>query len=158
MPNNQASVVDIAKILNRAIQEIEPALQPIFIAGLERLAARRYRIWADDHSDTAIKHGLLACAGREEEISARVESLHPNASGIQDKLLWSNAEVLELNRTLFEGRPIEEQFRIQANGERAGAAVWRSYAAAATDPSAREVLLGCSPLEEANAEFLESLL
>ena len=110
-----------------------------------------------DLADPQVKEGLLACADREDEIARRVESLHPNAAEIQTKLLAENPELLALNRTLFEGRPLTDQFTMQAGGERAGAAAWRAFAAAAADPSVQELLQSCSPLEEANSAFLQSL-
>jgi len=158
MAQANSDTPNIAVILAEVLRSIDPKLQPILLAKLERLAAQRYRAWASDQTDHAVKEGLLACADREEEIARRVESLDPNASAIQDRLLSDHPELVELNRTLFEGRPIKIQFSIQAEGERAGAAAWRAYASAATDPSVQELLQSCSPLEQANADFLQGLL
>jgi hypothetical protein len=158
MPDDESAIPDVAEILRQALRNIDPTLQPFLLAKLERLAARRYRLWASEHPDPSAKQGLLDCADREEEISRRVESLDPNASAIQDKLLADNPDLLELNRTLFEGRPLKVQFAMQAQGEIAGAAAWKAYAAAASDPLAGELLQSCGPLEEANAAFLQSLL
>lgn len=155
---DESNIPNIAEILAGALRSIDPRLQPMLLAKLERLAAQRYRTWATDHADQSVRDGLLACADREEEIARRVESLEPEASAIQDKLLSDHPELLDLNRTLFEGRPIKVQFAMQAEGEQAGAAAWRAYAAAAADPSARELLGSCSALEQANADFLQSLL
>jgi hypothetical protein len=158
MKDIESNVPNIAEILAGVLGNIGPKLQPMLLAKLERLAAERYRVWAKDHPDQSAKEGLLACADREEEIAMRVESLESNASAIQDKLLSDHPELLDLNRTLFEGRPLEVQFAMQADGERAGAAAWRAYAAAASDPSVRELLQSCSALEQANADFLQFLL
>lgn len=158
MINNDNELPDLARILAQALQHIEPGQRPVLLAALERLAAERYRLWATVHPEPITKEGLLACAGREEEIARRVESLYPNAADIQNNLLAENPQLLELNRTLFEGRPLIDQFMMQAQGERAGAAAWSAFASAVTDPSAQELLQSCSPLEEANAVFLESLL
>jgi len=158
MTEANSNIPNIAEILAGALRNIDPKLQPMLLAKLERLAARRYRIWASGHADQATKDGLLACADREDEIASRVESLEPNASAIQDKLLSDHPELLDLNRTLFAGRPLKIQFAMQAEGERAGAAAWRGYAAAASDPTVQELLLGCSPLEQTNADFLQTLL
>lgn len=167
MNNNESKLPDVAKILGQVLQNIAPEQRPVLLAALERLAAERYRMWANGHldladlADPAVKEGLLACAEREEEIARRIESLYPNATEIQNKLLADHPELLDLNRTLFKGRPIKDQFTMQAQGERAGAAAWKAFAAAATDPSARaaqELLQSCSPLEEVNAAFLQSLL
>ncbi len=156
--NDKAYLPDIARILGEALQGIEPSLQPLLLAALERLAARRYRAWAGDHDNPEVEAGLLACADREEEIARRIESLFPDASAIQERLFAENPEMLNLNRTLFEGRPLRDQFTIQARGEQAGARAWTAIALATSDPSAKELIQSCSPLEEANAEFLHSLL
>ena len=158
MTKDQTNIPNLEEILAGVLRKIEPNLQPFLLAKLERLAAQRYRTWASDHSDPAAKEGLLACADREKEIARRVESLVPEAAAIQDKLLSDYPELLDLNRTLFEGRPLKVQFAMQADGERAGAAAWRAYAADASDPSAQELLQSCSPLEQANADFLQTLL
>jgi len=158
MTNTQDDIPNIAEILAGVLRNIDPNQQPFLLAKLERLAAQRYRRWASEYPDPSAKDGLLACAVREEEIAKRVESLAPNASAIQDKLFSDNPEFLDLNRTLFEGRPLKVQFAMQAEGERAGAAAWNAYAAGASAPSAQELLQSCSALEQANADFLQTLL
>ena len=158
MADNENSIPNIPELLGQMLRKIQPELQPFLLARLERLAARRYRSWASDHPDESVKEGLLACADREDEIARRVESLNTDASTIQDKLLSDNPDILDLNRTLFEGRPLDVQFAMQAQGEAAGAAAWRAYAAGASDPLAAELLGSCAPLEEANAVFLQTLL
>ncbi len=45
-----------------------------------------------------------------------------------------------------------------AQGERLGAASWRAFAAAASDPRTRETFLACAPLEGKNAACLEGLV
>ena len=158
MKDGEIEIPNIVEILRQALQKVEPRLQPLLLAALERLAAQRYRSWANEYSDSVVKEGLLACAEREEEIATRVESLAPDAAAIQQKLLSEHPELLELNRTLFAGRTFAEQFTMQAQGEQAGAAAWRAYAAATADASAQELLQSCSPLEEANAVFLQDVL
>jgi hypothetical protein len=158
MTDDQTDIPNVAEILAGLLRNIEPKLQPFLLAKLERLAAQRYRTWANDYPDQSAKEGLLACADREEEIARRVESLEPHAAAIQDKLLSEHPELSDLNRTLFEGRPLKVQFAMQAEGERAGAAAWMAYGAAASDLSVRELLQSCSPLEQANADFLQGLL
>lgn len=158
MTDDQTPIPNVAEILAGLLGTIDPKLQPFLLAKLERLAAERYRTWASQHDDQSIREGLLACADRETTIATRVESLDPNASAIQDKFVSDHPELLDLNRTLFAGKPLKVQFAIQAKGERAGAAVWSAFAAGASDPSVRELLQSCSPLELANADFLETLL
>ncbi len=158
MTDDQTIIPNVAEILAGVLRNIDPKIQPLLLAKLERLAAQRYRTWASDYPDPAAKEGLLACADREEEIASRVESLEPNASANQARLLSDHPELLDLNRTLFEGRPLKVQFAMQADGERAGAAAWKAYAAGASHPSVRELLESCSPLEQENADFLQTLL
>jgi hypothetical protein len=158
MTDDQTNIPNVAEILAGVLRNIDPKLQPLLLAKLERLAGQRYRTWAGDYPDQSVKEGLLACADREDEIARRVESLQPNASAIQAKLLSDHPELLDLNRTLFEGRPLKVQLAMQADGERAGAAAWRAYAAGASDPSVQELLRSCSPLEQQNADFLQTLL
>ena len=128
--------------------------RPLLIALAERLAATRYREWARETGDAE----LLACAAREEDIARRVEALYPDAAAVQRELLTAHPEVDEINRTLFAGRPLKEQFGVQARGERLGAATWRSFAKHATDPAAREVFRACATLEEESAACLERLI
>jgi hypothetical protein len=158
MTDDQTTIPNVAEILAGVLRNIDPKLQPFLLAKLEKLAAQRYRAWASSHPDQSVKEGLLDCAVREDEIATRVESLEPNASAIQDKLLSDHPELLDLNRTLFEGRPLKVQFAKQAGGERAGAAAWKAYAAGASDPSVQELLQSCSGLEQTNADFLQTLL
>jgi hypothetical protein len=157
MTEANSNIPNIAVILAGVLRNIDPKLQPMLLAKVERLAAERYRIWASEHADQTTRDGSLACADREEEIARRVESLEQDAAAIQDKLLSDHPGLLDLNRTLFEGRPLKVQFAIQAEGERAGAAAWRAYAAAALDTSVQELLLSCSRLEQTNADFLQRL-
>jgi hypothetical protein len=53
----------------------------------------------------------------------------------------------DLNRSLFADRPLHVQFRIQAQGERLGAATWRSFASFGNAGAARETFLACAELE-----------
>jgi hypothetical protein len=130
--------------------------RPRLIAYAERLAADRYRGWADESADAATRDGLRACAAREEDIAGRVEALFPGAGAIQRELLSTNGDLLEVNRTLFAGRPLRQQFTLQARGERLGAMTWRALAE--HQPDARDTFLACARLEEESAAFLESLL
>jgi organic hydroperoxide reductase OsmC/OhrA len=143
----------IAPVLARVPRE----QQPLLIALAERLAAERYRSWASEVSDPAQRVQLLACAEREEEIARRVEALQPGAAATQRDLLAKHPEVAEINRRLFAGRPLAEQFAIQAQGERLGAATWRAFASHETDAGRRDTLLACAELEEASALVLEAL-
>lgn len=147
----------IAAILGGLLERIQARHRPLFIALAERLAAERYRRWAKDASGPA-RSGLLACAEREDAIADRVAALYPDAAAVQERLRASHPELDEVNDSFFAGRPLAEQFAIQAAGERAGAAAWRAFAEHAASDGARRTLLTCAELEEQSAEYLESLL
>lgn len=148
---------DIAEVLAPLLERIAPEQQPLLIAIAERMAASRYRVWARGVASPTRRAALLGCAEREEEIAARIESLFADAAAIQADIRRQNPDLDEINRTLFADRPVEDQYRIQAAGERVGAATWRALAKRA-EPVARPVLRECADLEEQSAAVLESIL
>jgi hypothetical protein len=149
---------NVAELVGPILQRVEPERRPLLLAIAERMAAARYRRWADGAGDAAARASLLACAAREEEIAARVEALHPDADRIEREMLASQPDLAEIDRTVFADRPLAHQLTIQAQGERVGAATWRSFAQRDPDPARRSTYLACATLEEANAEALESIL
>lgn len=148
----------IAEVLGAVLQRVPEERRPLLIAIAERMAASRYRAWAEAYADPESRRRLRECADREEEIARRIEALTAEAASIQREILARHPDLEEINRSLFAGRPFEEQLATQAQGERLGAATWRSFAAREGRAAAREVFLGCAELEEASAEVLDSLL
>ena len=146
---------DVGALLAGILARVPETERPLLIALAERLAAERYRGWAAETPPHRAR--LLACADREEEIARRVEALHPGAAVIQQAILSRNPDLQDVNRSVFANRPLAQQWTIQAQGERLGAATWRALAENA-GPAVRETLLGCAGLEEENADCLESLL
>jgi hypothetical protein len=149
---------DVAAVLAPILQRVPRVDWPLLIALAERLAAVRYRAWASEVEDPVRASGLSACAAREEEIARRIESLYPEASSMQRDLVAKHPELDEVNRSIFAGRPLDDQFAIQARGERVGAATWRSFAGRADTAAARDQFLLCADLEEESAAYLESVL
>jgi len=147
---------DIGQALLPILARVSAEHQPLLIALAERLASDRYRAWAAEASDPQHRERLLACAEREEDIARRVEALYPDAARVQRDIVERNPDLEDVNRTLFADRPLEDQYTIQARGERLGAATWRSLAKQV--PHARETFLACAELEEASAAVLESFL
>lgn len=145
--------VELAPLLARIARE----QQPLLIAIAERMAAERYRGWAAEVTDPAQRAQLGACADREEEIARRVESLYPDADATERDLMARHPELALVNRSLFAGRPLTEQFAIQARGERLGSATWRAFARESSGPS-QQTFLTCAGLEERSAEVLEAIL
>lgn len=158
MAASDTPLPNLGVVIGNVLQRVPREHAPLLIATAERMAAVRYREWATEVSDPAQRAGLCACADREEDIARRVESLFPGAESIQRTLLAQNPDLEDLNRSLFAGRRLHQQFTIQAQGERLGAATWRSFAEQAQNASARETLLGCAALEEESAAFLESIV
>jgi len=148
---------DLAALIAPLLERVEPTRRPLLIAIAERMAAARYRAWAEAaHADD--RDALRACAAREEEIASRVETLFPDAGDVQAEIARDHPELAELNASIFSSRPIEDQLAIQASGERLGAATWRSLAKDAVEARARDTYLACALLEEASAEVLETIL
>jgi hypothetical protein len=156
--DSHAELPNIALVLGELLQRVPPAQQALLIAYAERLAAVRYRDWSEAPEVAQRRADLHACAAREEEIASRIEGMFPDAAAVQAAIVKSNPDLLEINRTLFAGRPLGQQFRMQAQGERAGAGVWKAFASQDTDPARRDVFLSCADLEEANALVLESIV
>jgi len=155
-PDSSTGMPDLAGIVGQILQRVAPERQPLLIAIAERLAAERYRGWADQMPDVRRKAELCACAAREEQIAGRVEALYQNAAAIQRDILAANPDFEQINRSLFAGRPLEQQFTLQAQGERLGAATWRAFAQ--REPAACETFLACAEMEEQSADVLESIL
>lgn len=149
---------NIAAVLSDILQRVPRQQQPLLIAYAERLAAERYRGWADRVGDSERRAGLLACAAREEEIAGRIESLYPGAAATQREILIANPDLLEVNTRLFAALTLEQQFQLQAQGERLGAATWRAFAEHGNDSTVREIFVACALLEEESAEFLEAAI
>ena len=147
---------NIAELIRPLLERVSMEQRPLLIALAERIAADRYRGWARD--DPSHESELLACAAREEEIATRIEALFANAETTQHEILEKNPDLLDVNRTIFAGRPVDDQFTIQAQGERVGAATWRAFAKHAESPDARETFLACADMEEASAVVLDGIV
>jgi len=157
-PPDAAALPNVAELLGRVLARVPEPRRPLLVALAERLAAERYRGWALDAATPERRTRLLDCADREEEIARRVESLFADATAQQLAIREANPDLGEINRSVFAGRPQADQLAIQAQGERAGAALWRSLAAAAASASARDAYLVCARLEEESAACLEAIL
>lgn len=148
---------DVRQVLGPILARVPRDRQPLLIALAERLAAERYRRWADEVARPELADGLRACAACEEEIASQVEALYPGAAAVQREIMAQNPDLLEVNRTLFAPLPLARQLVLQARAERLGAATWRAFARHAEAASASETFLRCALLEEESAAFLESI-
>ena len=156
MSTSNTSLPNLAEILGPVLRRVSTQQRPILLAAAERLAANRYRQWADE-VDPSLKSGMLACAEREDEVAQRIEAMFANAESLQKELLAQTPELMDAN-SLFASLSLRDQFAVQAQGERAGAATWRIYAEKASDSQIRNQFLKCALLEEESALFLESIL
>lgn len=147
----------LAELVGPLLAPLPREEQPAIIALAERVAAGRYRAWAEQLISDEIIERLLACAAREDDIATRVEAQTPGAADLQARAMAEHAELADRYAALFSGRTLPEQFAMQARAERAGAATWRALASGSSDASA-QTFLACAKLEEASAAELESLI
>lgn len=157
MAADASALPDVADVLAPVLARVPRERQPLLIALAERMAAERYRGWADRPEAEAHRSRLLACARREEDIAERVEALYPQAGAAQSAIRADVPDLDEITRGLFADRPLRQQLTIQAQGERLGAATWRAFALAAGEPAAG-VFEACALLEEESAAVLEQML
>ena len=130
---------------------------PMTIAILERLAADKYRGWAEQTTDRVERDGLLACARREEEIAEFIESLESDPQARSATLHTRFPDLQERYDSVMHELGRNEQLRVQAAGELGGADYMRQFAAASRGAVAArfESLALC---EETNAKFLSTLI
>src|SRR5262245_1198113 len=103
------SLPNVAVLLATVLQQCPVEHQPLLIAIAERLAAQRYRDWAEDPGVAKHAVDLRACAAREESIAAQIEGLYPEAATIQAALRRQHPDLLEINTSLFANRSLRHQ-------------------------------------------------
>lgn len=130
---------------------------PMAVAMIERIAAQQYRAWADGADDPIERAGLIACADREDEIAAFIESIDPDAASRVAELNARFPDLQERYDSVLAGRSREEQLRIQSEGELGGADYMRQFAEA-TDGAVSARFASLAFCEEANSKFLAALL
>ena len=136
---------------------VTPEEVPMVVAILERIAATKYRDWAEQ-ADTAVERdGLLACAQREDEIAGFIESLQADPQSLVASLRERIPDFEQRYDAVMDGLSRTEQLRVQAEGEMGGAGYMSQFAAASEGAVAArfESLALC---EEANSKFLFRLI
>ena len=146
----------IVEAFEPLLPEVTPEETPMLLAILERLAADKYRDWADQTEDAVESEGLLACARREDEIAEFIESLESDPKARGATLHARFPDLRQRYDSVMHGLSREEQLRVQAEGELGGADYMRQFAAATQGAVAArfESLVLC---EETNAKFLSKL-
>jgi hypothetical protein len=147
----------IAETLAPFMKETPLKEQPLLLALLERLAGDRYRAWASEVKGEAAST-LQKCAEREDEVARLIESLYPAAAAVQARIRERIPDIAGRARALFSVHTLTEQFELQAQGERLGAATWRSLSRRLSDARARDVLVACAALDDENAIALEAII
>lgn len=147
---------DFGALLAPVLSRVPDAARPRFLALLERTAADRYRAWAAELPHEA--EALNRCAQREDEISDRIEALFE----LDEVSLAELRSLLPAARALyyaaFDGLPINEQLRLQADAELQGANAWRSVARRLSDTSVIAELERCSAIEEESSRVVTEIL
>ena len=73
------------ELLSPFISKVPDGTRPLFLALLERGAANRYRVWAEQLPAHAAV--LLECAESEDEIASRIEGAFALDESLRDELL-----------------------------------------------------------------------
>jgi hypothetical protein len=151
------SIPDFGALLAPFIGSVPEEAIPAFLARLERTAAARYRMWAEALPDHA--EGLLECAAREDDIADRVERIYPATN--TEQVAAMDAAIVPARETyyaVFSSLTPIEQMTIQAKAERQGAAAWRGMIEQEGNAAMKGELEQCALIEEASADFLDTLL
>jgi hypothetical protein len=149
-------IPNFGALLGPAIGSVSDDARPGLLARLERGAADRYRQWAEAEPDVADE--LNACAGREDQIADSVDALFPLDPADVPLVEKAVPIARELYYAAFEGKPILDQWRIQASAERQGSMAWRGIASQIDDEAVCKALEDCAQLEEASADALDRLI
>ena len=155
-PMSSLEIPRFGELLAPFISRVPGPAMPRFLALLERGAANRYRVWADDLPEH--RDGLLECAASEDEIANRIEGAFALDESLRPALEAPLPEAIAVYYEVFAAFGVWDQLRIQANAERQGANAWRGIAASHPDPEVVRILESCSVLEESSADYLDDLI
>lgn len=149
--------IDIPKfgeLLAEHLGGVPAEAYPYLLSQLERTAADRYRLWAEDvpsHRD-----GLLQCAASEDDIADRVEAMFPPSDEHRALVSEIIPKAKATYYAAFEPYTPIEQMTIQANAERQGANAWQTLKAAY--PEKADELDQLSQIELSSADYLDGAL
>lgn len=128
----------------------------MFLSGLERSAAERYRQWAEQLPEYADE--LLGCARREDEIAELVAGLFPVSAELQQQVDDALPAAVALYYDVFAPHPPLHQLYLQSEAELQGAMAWVGMAESISDEATREVLARCTALERESSVVVKQLL
>jgi hypothetical protein len=127
-----------------------------FIARLERSAADRYRVWAEESEE--LREGLIACADREDEISDRAAKLIPVRPEDEELVEQALGRARTLYAAAFDGHSLENRVILQAHAERQGSLAWLGFAGQSEDEAVKREFLALADLEVASADYIDQAL
>lgn len=149
-------VPQFGALLRDHIQSVPAQAQPVFLAGLERSAAARYRAWAaqlPDHADE-----LLACAASEDRIADIVTGLFPISDDVQAQVDAALPAAVARYYEVFAPYSPAEQLYLQSEAEIQGSQAWVRLAENVTDETTRALLRTCTELEIQSSVAAKSVL
>jgi hypothetical protein len=149
-------IPNFGELLAPYIGQVPEAAVPNFLAMLERGAADRYRGWAEQLPEH--REGLLACAGREDEIANVADQLFPIGEEIREEISAPLPGARDTYYAVFADLDVMDQLAIQADAELQGAAAWRGMISEETPAELRAGLESLAQLEETSSAYLRELL
>ena len=151
---SEIHIPNFGELLAEHLGGVPAEAYPYLLSQLERTAAARYRLWADEVPSQ--REGLLRCAEREDEIADRVEAMFPPSGEHRELVAQIIPKAKETYYAAFEPYTPIEQMTIQANAERQGALAWQTLKSAYPDKAAEFDAL--SQVEIASADYLDATL
>ncbi|BAN04434.1 hypothetical protein [Ilumatobacter coccineus] len=149
-------VPQFGALLRGHISSVPDEARPVFLSGLERSAAERYRQWAEQLPEYADE--LLGCARREDEIAELVADLFPVSAELQQQVDEAMPAAVALYYEVFAPHPPLHQLYLQSEAELQGAMAWVGMAEAVTDDATRSTLERCTALERESSVVVKQLL
>ena len=149
-------IPNFPKLLMKPLIAVPERSRVGFIARLERSAADRYRVWAEESDD--LREGLTACADREDEIANRAEALVPVRPEDEAIVMESLEEARTLYASAFEGHSLRDRITLQAHAERQGSLAWLGFAGQTQDEAMKRAFLALADLEVASADYIDATL
>ncbi|MEQ9450601.1 MAG: hypothetical protein RJQ07_03365 [Pseudomonadales bacterium] len=147
-------IPNFGELLAEHLSGVPQDAYPYLLSQLERTAAERYRMWAEQVPEH--RRGLLECAAREDDIADRVEVLFPPSEAHRALVGSIIPAAKETYYAAFEPYTPLEQMTIQANAERQGANAWQNLKA--VYPQHAEQLDSLSAIELTSADYLDEIL
>lgn len=154
---DRPDVPQFGALLREHIQSIPAHAQPAFLAGLERSAAERYRMWADALPEWA--EVLGHCARREDEIADIISTRFAVSAEDQALIDTNLPAAVTLYYEIFAPFSPEDQVYLQSEAEIQGSMAWvRLAEAGIDDPDTLADLRRCTELELESSRAVKDLL